>query len=210
MARMLATKAALSIRVDALGDADGKSEPQAASVGIENRTRLESRLRALEYQLDGTAVKRFQSGSKRQSKFEMVGDSKTYNVAADAVDLVPTQRDPNELAVAAVLDVEAERERLKAERRKAKEAKKASKRSREEEEQGSSDEDQSMNKGQSLKHLREEEEEEEEEEAANGNDSMADEEKRKALKRARKAARGATNQDDSQLMRKREEKRRKL
>ncbi|KAJ3532249.1 hypothetical protein NM688_g7452 [Phlebia brevispora] len=48
MARMVATKAALSIRVDALTDPDGKSEPAAPSIGLENRAKLESRLRALE------------------------------------------------------------------------------------------------------------------------------------------------------------------
>ncbi len=50
MARMVATKAALSIRVDALTDADGKSEEMAPSIGLENRAKLESRLRALEHQ----------------------------------------------------------------------------------------------------------------------------------------------------------------
>ena len=34
MARMVATKAALSIRVDALTDPDGKSEPTPPSIGV--------------------------------------------------------------------------------------------------------------------------------------------------------------------------------
>ena len=46
MARMVATKAALSIRVDALTEADEKSEPTAPTIGIENRAKLEARLRA--------------------------------------------------------------------------------------------------------------------------------------------------------------------
>jgi hypothetical protein len=124
MARMVATKAALSIRVDALTDADGKSEPQAPSIGLENRAKLESRLRALEHQNDGTAVKRFQNGPMKQSKFEMTGSLKTYNSAADAVDLVPTQREPMDVAMEAVLDVKAEKKRLKEERRAKKRAEK--------------------------------------------------------------------------------------
>ena len=55
MAHMVATKAALSIRVDALTDADGKSELTAPSIGIENRAKLESHLRALEHQRHGAA-----------------------------------------------------------------------------------------------------------------------------------------------------------
>jgi nucleolar protein 58 len=125
MARMVATKAALSIRVDALTDADGKSEPQAPSIGLENRAKLESRLRALEYQNDGTGVKRFQNGPKKQPRFEMKGETQTYNTAADAVDLVPTQRDPLEVAVKVVLDMKEEKKREKEERRAKKRAEKA-------------------------------------------------------------------------------------
>jgi nucleolar protein 58 len=118
---MVATKAALSIRVDALTDADGKSEPLAPSIGIENRAKLESRLRALEHQGDLSGVRRFADSGKKQQRFEMTGDIQTYNTAADAVDvemdLVPTQREPLEIAVKAVLDVKEEKKRAKAERR---------------------------------------------------------------------------------------------
>ena len=69
MARMVATKAALSIRVDALTDADGKSEPTAPSIGIENRAKLESRLRALEHQLEGDMVRRF-AGDAGKNRYE--------------------------------------------------------------------------------------------------------------------------------------------
>ena len=117
MARMVATKAALSIRVDALTDADGKSEDQAPSIGIENRAKLESRLRALENQGDLAGARRFADGGKKQQRFEMSGDTKTYNTTADAVDLVPTQRDPVEMAVKAVLDVKQEKKRAKEERK---------------------------------------------------------------------------------------------
>jgi nucleolar protein 58 len=116
---MVATKAALSIRVDALTDAEGKSDPLAPTIGLENRAKLEYRLRKLEEEGDQSGVRRFDS-TKKQKKFEAVGDLKVYNTAADAVDLVPTQREPQEAAVQAVLDV-------KEEKRKAKEAKKAKK-----------------------------------------------------------------------------------
>lgn len=114
---MVATKAALSIRVDALTDADGKSEDQAPSVGLENRAKLESRLRALEHQSDASGVRRYADDGKKQQKFTMRGDTKTYNTAADAVDLVPTQREPLETAIQAVLDVRAEKKKAKEERR---------------------------------------------------------------------------------------------
>ena len=123
---MVATKAALSIRVDALTDADDKSEPQAPSIGIENRAKLEARLHALETQGDASAVRSAFAG-KKQARFQMTGETKTYNTAADAVDLVPTQREPMEAAVKAVLDVKAEKKR-------AKEEKKARKRAAEKEE----------------------------------------------------------------------------
>ena len=132
MARMVATKAALSIRVDALTDTDGKSEPTAPTIGMENRAKLESRLRALEYQGDLAGIRSFAdpSSSKKQKKFEMNVDVKTYNTAADAVDLVATQRDadfaPAERAVKAVLDVKEEKKRAKEERRRIKKERAAS------------------------------------------------------------------------------------
>lgn len=48
MARMVATKAALSIRLDALADADSKSSLDSATIGIDNRVKLEARLRQRE------------------------------------------------------------------------------------------------------------------------------------------------------------------
>jgi len=121
---MVATKAALSIRVDALTDADGKSEDQAPSVGLENRAKLESRLRALEHQSDVSGVRRYADDGKKQQKFMMKGDTKTYNTAADAVDLVPAQREPIETAIQVVLDVKAEKRKAKEERRAKRKAEK--------------------------------------------------------------------------------------
>jgi nucleolar protein 58 len=129
MARMVATKAALSIRVDALSDADAKSSIDAPSIGQENRAKLESRLRALEYRSDLTTNKAF-AGEKRkeQPKFEMTGGAKTYNTSADAVGFLPTQRQGAEkIAIDAVLDVKEERRKEKEEKRKAKEERRAKK-----------------------------------------------------------------------------------
>lgn len=127
MARMVATKAALSIRVDALTDADGKSEPAAPSIGVENRGKLESRLRALEHQLEGGNVRRFagENSGRKQQRFEMTGETRKYNTAADNVDLVPTQREnPEEVALKVVLDVKEEKRKAKEERRAMKKAEK--------------------------------------------------------------------------------------
>lgn len=125
MARMVATKAALSIRVDALTDADGKSEENASSIGIENRAKLESRLRALEHESESGTVRRFSDHGKKQQRFEMTGQTKIYNTSADQVDLVSTQRDdPMKGAVQAVLDVKEEKRKAKEERRAKKRAEK--------------------------------------------------------------------------------------
>jgi len=125
MARMVATKAALSIRVDALSDADSKSSADSAFIGIENRAKLESRLRALEYRNDLTTTTPFKGEKKReQPRFEMKTDVKQYNTAADAVGFLPTQRQGAEaLAINAVLDVKEEKRREKEEKRRAKEEK---------------------------------------------------------------------------------------
>lgn len=116
---MVATKAALSIRVDALTDAQGKSEESSSTIGVENRTKLESRLRALERQVELGGVNRFASnGNKNQSRFSMSGQTKVYNAKADAVDFVSTQRDsPMQIAVDAVLQVREDKKRAKEEKK---------------------------------------------------------------------------------------------
>lgn len=132
MARMTATKAALSIRVDALTDADGKSEESASAIGVENRMKLEKRLRDLEHQSEFGTVRRMGGDNKRQSKFEMTGSTKTYNTGADVVmagteEFASTQREAAavENAVKAVLDVKEEREREKEAKKAKKKAEKA-------------------------------------------------------------------------------------
>ena len=138
MARMVATKAALSIRVDALTDQDGKSEPDAPSIGLENRAKLESRLRALEHQGELDGVRRFADGGKKQAAFRMTGPTKTYNTAGDAVaeEVVSTQRDPAQAAIQAVLDVKEEKRRAKEERRAKRRAEKEKAQEEEAEESG--------------------------------------------------------------------------
>lgn len=140
MARMVATKAALSIRLDALADSDGKSEPDAPSIGLAHRVKLESRLRAMEYEEGGTGVRRFAGNGKQQQRFDMSGQTKTYNTKADDVEFVSTQReDPMEIAVKAVLDVKEEKKKAKEERRAKRKAEK------EQEQGGDADGDVTMN-----------------------------------------------------------------
>ncbi|KAJ7667562.1 Nop-domain-containing protein [Mycena polygramma] len=176
MARMVATKAALSIRVDALTDLDGKSEPStvSASIGIENRAKLESRLRALEHQGDLSGARRFADNGKKQAKFEMGGDTKTYNTQADCV----------------VLDVKEEKRRAKEERR-------AKKRAEKEKSEGAGADamDVDGDEEEGKKDKKDKKRKRRESEAANGDavESKKDEteEERKARKEAKKAKKAA-------------------
>jgi nucleolar protein 58 len=124
MARMVATKTALSVRVDALTDADEKSTPSAPTIGLENRAKLEARLRTLEAESDATGVRRFAVGPHQQKRVKLDPAAPTYNPAVDAVGLVSTQREPIEEAVKAVLDVKEEKRRAKEERHAKKRAEK--------------------------------------------------------------------------------------
>lgn len=102
MARMVATKAALSIRLDALADADSKSDVSAPTIGMESRAKLESRLRGMEHQntiggLRGAGV----DNGYKQKPFEYnPGASRSYNDSADApVTATPQKVDVNEASV---------------------------------------------------------------------------------------------------------------
>ncbi|KAG8472075.1 hypothetical protein CXB51_036778 [Gossypium anomalum] len=86
ISRSLAAKAALAIRCDALGD------DQDNSMGLENRAKLEARLRALE----GKELGRSAGSAKGKPKIEvydkdrkkgagLITPAKTYNPAADSV-----------------------------------------------------------------------------------------------------------------------------
>ncbi|KAG0260809.1 Nucleolar protein 58 [Actinomortierella ambigua] len=77
IARMVATKAAISIRVDALGETD------TADLGIENRGKVEARLRMLEGRSGGFDKKDKKAGQvKNQKKHEFVASS-SYNASSD-------------------------------------------------------------------------------------------------------------------------------
>ncbi|WOO84915.1 Nucleolar protein 58 [Vanrija pseudolonga] len=155
MARMVATKASLSIRVDALADADTKADVSAAEIGISNRVKLESRLRALEHRAGIVSVRTATSGqtSRQQPKFELTGSSSAYNTATDNVngaDRLPTQPAAEEKAdkkkkrksevADTTMDVDADESMVagetKEERRARKEAKKAAKAAKKEGEDG--------------------------------------------------------------------------
>ncbi|KAL7421290.1 Nucleolar protein 58 [Cryptotrichosporon argae] len=141
MARMVATKASLSIRVDALSDADSKSDAAAAEVGISNRVKLESRLRALEHRAGIQSVRTATSGANGRSnpRFDLGAApvAASYNANADAqpvqAGLLPTQpadKDADKKKrrkSEAAADGEGEREETKEERKARKEAKKAAK-----------------------------------------------------------------------------------
>ncbi|KAJ0253812.1 nucleolar protein 5-1 [Hirschfeldia incana] len=87
IARSLAAKAALAIRVDALGDGEDNT------MGVENRLKLETRLRALE----GKDLGRLSGSAKGKPKIEvydkdkkvgsggLITPAKTYNTAADSL-----------------------------------------------------------------------------------------------------------------------------
>jgi len=126
MARMVATKAALSIRVDALSDAESRSDPAAAEVGITNRVKLESRLRALEHQNGIQSTRRVTTGAngRQQPKFDLSAGSGSgaYNANADSIKvgsvagMLPTQPEGAvKAAVAAVTEVKEEKRAEKAE-----------------------------------------------------------------------------------------------
>ncbi|KAI9028711.1 hypothetical protein DFJ74DRAFT_659906 [Hyaloraphidium curvatum] len=89
MARAVATKAALSIRVDALGDKD------TPEIGIEMRAKTEARLRQLEGRQTHISNKGAGKGKSPQQKFELAKGTKTYNVAAD-VEMNGAEKTPNE------------------------------------------------------------------------------------------------------------------
>lgn len=95
MARMTAAKAALSIRHDALADADSKSTDDASSIGMEARLKLESRLRKLEHSIGIQSVRKSTIGSHDQKAFFKRPDPGSYNPAADSI-MIPTANNPDQ------------------------------------------------------------------------------------------------------------------
>ncbi|KAJ3759504.1 hypothetical protein EV360DRAFT_41739 [Lentinula raphanica] len=198
MARMVAAKAALSTRVDALADSDEKSAVDAPSIGIAHRAKLESRLRALEYQDGISGVRRFGDNGQKQQKFQMSGETKTYNTQAD---LVPTQREsPMETAMKVVLDA-------KEEKRRAKEEKKAKKKADKEKALASADamdvDDEEKEEKEKKRKRRESDMNGEAEDEAVKQET---EEERKARKKARKAAKAAAAETNGDSTKKKKKK----
>merc|ERR1711943_151289 len=76
ISRVLAAKCSLSIRVDALGDTS------EATIGIEDRVKVEERLRQLEGKSSGRANKSAKSKGKVE-KYDAEPASGSYNEAAD-------------------------------------------------------------------------------------------------------------------------------
>merc|ERR1719359_1470427 len=77
ISRVLAAKCALSIRVDALGDTS------EATIGIEDRLKVEERLRQLEGKSSGKANKSAKSKGKVE-KYDAPENDGSYNDAADS------------------------------------------------------------------------------------------------------------------------------
>lgn len=120
MARMVATKAALSIRLDALADADSKSDAAAPSIGLDARAKLESRLRGLEHRSDigGLRAAKGPNAGYQQKKFEFGAGGRSYNAAADAPAAAPST---------AVADVTMDADESTASKSMSKEERKAAK-----------------------------------------------------------------------------------
>ncbi|GAA5990212.1 hypothetical protein JCM10908_005876 [Rhodotorula pacifica] len=138
MARMVATKAALSIRLDALADADSKSSLDSATIGIDNRVKLEARLRQLEAGTGFTSLRqqaKLNGGGEKQKAFSMQGNGATYATGADSVPvtLVPTGIEPGQGADESVVKMEVaateetEEEKRKREKKEKKERRKSEK-----------------------------------------------------------------------------------
>jgi nucleolar protein 58 len=77
IARMVATKASISVRVDALGDTE------TPDVGLAGRTKIETRLRQLEGRA-GAQVNKDKSGGKKQEAFQF-NKSTAYSSKSDTV-----------------------------------------------------------------------------------------------------------------------------
>ncbi|TFK74364.1 Nop-domain-containing protein [Pluteus cervinus] len=194
MARMVATKAALSIRVDALTDADGKSDPLAPTIGVENRAKLESRLRALEHQEETGIVRRFGDGGKKHQKYESKGETKTYNTKADDVQYVSTQReDPMEVAARVVTEVKDEKEKEREEKKKRKKEKKEKEKEKEMSVDTPEVEDDHMDVDGEEKKLKKEKKRKRESRGAGAEDveAVKEEEETEEEKKARKAKKKA-------------------
>ena len=123
ISRVLAAKTALAVRVDALGDAD------EATIGYENRAKVEARMRQLEGggQMDLTAVT-----GKADTPAYSAAPAAGYNTAADSTAAEPEKKKKKKKK-AAESDDEEEKPAKKA--KKEKKEKKAKKEASDEEEE---------------------------------------------------------------------------
>ncbi|KAJ3217718.1 Nucleolar protein 58 [Dinochytrium kinnereticum] len=86
IARSVATKTSLSVRVDALGECDGPT------IGIEMRAKVEARLRQLEGKAKTTGVTGFVKGKSPATKKVELSATKSYNASSDMVDVKPGKK----------------------------------------------------------------------------------------------------------------------
>ncbi|KAE8214181.1 hypothetical protein CF319_g5393 [Tilletia indica] len=116
MARMVATKAALSIRLDALADGDSTTTlADGATIGADSRVRLEARLRALESGAGLTSLRALSSAGPKQQAFKFSNGNGSYNAGADA---------PGPSSTSLIADTTAESKLSKEERKALKKASK--------------------------------------------------------------------------------------
>ncbi|KAF8421465.1 U3 snoRNP protein Nop58 [Tirmania nivea] len=120
VARMLATKTALGLRVDALAD----DKDESAALGIHLRTKVENRIRSLE----GKPVIPRDAAPRQPGKWD-IKEAKKYNADVDAV-MADADAAPAAVAKAILADVEmknGEDEKLKDKKKDKKDKKEKSK-----------------------------------------------------------------------------------
>lgn len=174
MARMVATKTSLSSRLDALADAETKSDMSSATIGLEQRASLESRLRNLERSIGIQRVRNDNNvSSKKQGKFDYENGAQGYNTNVD--NLIPTEQKPESKSEKGE-DGLTDKERRKAEKKAAKAARK-------------SESNDTTDAQSSKKRSRDDDEDEVKEESSPKKEKESKEEKkaRKEAKRAKKA-----------------------
>lgn len=123
MARMVATKAALSIRLDALTDAESKSALSAPTIGLDARAKLESRLRALEHRGDvnGLRAARGADSGYKQKPFEF-NPARSYNTSADAAPISAAETPAVKDIETSIADADSSKKLSKEERKALKKA----------------------------------------------------------------------------------------
>jgi nucleolar protein 58 len=122
ISRVLAAKASLAIRVDALGDGED------ATIGMEGRSKVEARLRMLEGRGDSSSNGGAKSGKAAHSKYTPSSKGASSTGYSDAADSVVSSKKRSR-------DDDDDEDDDAAAKKKAKKAKKDKKRERDEEEE---------------------------------------------------------------------------